>query len=285
MPKEKGQSNKLQLPLVVQKTSSKVTPKSSSLIKSSKHKRSTDQLSNASSRSQSPTVHHPGSSNSPPMKKSYRLSNSDSESAHQMQDSDQETSSNHTSNRSSTKSLQAYLLTNFDARYQTPKLLLNRFLQYIPRTKISQIIPTKNGTIIKSPDSTLATTIRNKYNFEIFGSNAQRTSMNNKPIHQQPPPRRSPILSVVIRGVAPDISDSEAEQELRLEGHTLTKCIRIKTQQGTSSYMVRILTNHQSPINRQPSCIWSFHLQKEIQSWAIKYYTTITVNMWTLSII
>jgi len=53
------------------------------------------------------------------------------------------------------------------------------------------------------------------------------------------------MLSVVIRGVEPDVTDSEAETELNSEGHTITKCLRIKTKDGNSRYMIRVLTPHQ----------------------------------------
>jgi len=42
-----------------------------------------------------------------------------------------------------------------------------------------------------------------------------------------------------------DITDTEAENELKLEGQIIIKCIRIKTQEDTTSYMVRVLTNYQ----------------------------------------
>jgi len=64
-----------------------------------------------------------------------------------------------------------------------------------------------------------------------------------------PTPRRPPILSVVIRGVEPTITDEETEQELLTEGHIITKCLRIKTTSGTKSYMIRVLTNNQDTIN------------------------------------
>ena len=57
------------------------------------------------------------------------------------------------------------------------------------------------------------------------------------------------MLSVVIRGVDLDVTDTEAEQELQTEGHTIHKCIRIKTKEGMPSYMVRVLTPHQPTIN------------------------------------
>lgn len=42
---------------------------------------------------------------------------------------------------------------------------------------------------------------------------------------------------------------AEAEQVLEKEVHTIHKCIRIEIKEGTSSYMVRILTTHQQKIN------------------------------------
>jgi len=57
------------------------------------------------------------------------------------------------------------------------------------------------------------------------------------------------MLSKVIRGVDPTITDEEAEQELKTEGYNITKCIRIKTKTGLPSYMIRVLTNHQENMN------------------------------------
>jgi len=53
----------------------------------------------------------------------------------------------------------SFLLSNFDSKFQNLKHLLNRFLKYEPRPSISQLIPTRNGIIVKSPDPNLATTI------------------------------------------------------------------------------------------------------------------------------
>jgi hypothetical protein len=75
------------------------------------------------------------------------------------------------------------------------------------------------------------------------------TSISNKPLRQPPPARKAPTLSVVIRGIEPIISDEEAELELKHEGHSITKCIRIKTRQGEPTYMIRVLTTNQETID------------------------------------
>lgn len=57
------------------------------------------------------------------------------------------------------------------------------------------------------------------------------------------------MLSVVIKAVEPIIADEEAQDELRIEGHTISKCICIKTSQVTPCYMERTLTTHQQTIH------------------------------------
>jgi len=225
------------LPQVVQRTPSSTSAKFT-LGKSSKHSRSTYQLSTTSSHSSNP--HQSGNSKSPPSKKIHTLSNSE-DSDDQMHLSEQ-----HPTNQAP---LSSFLLTDFDPRFQTPKLLLHQLLKYVPRDSISQLIPTRNGIIIKSSDSNLASTIRNKYSFEIFGKQAKLTPLASKTIRLQPPPHRPPMLSVVIRGVDPQITDTEAETELTAEGHNIAKCLRIKTQQGEPSYMIRVLTTDQATID------------------------------------
>jgi len=247
MPKP-PKTGKHQLPNIIMQTSSTVTPKSTSLGAIPKNKRSTDQLSETSSRSRTPPSRHSGNGKSPPSKRSHQLSASD-------YDSDQEqqmniTSSDHDEHQATSKApLHSFLLTKFDTKFQTPKQLFQRLMKYVPREAIHQIIPTRNGIIIKSPDSALATTIRNKYSFEIFGKDAQLTPLSSRTIRMQPPPRRAPQLSVVIRGVDPDTTDEDVETELQAEGHTITKCLRIKTQEGRNSYMVRVLTTDQQTID------------------------------------
>ena len=75
------------------------------------------------------------------------------------------------------------------------------------------------------------------------------TRLDQKSNKQPPPPRKQPTLSVVIRGVDPTYSDEEVETELKAEGHTIVKCIRIKNKTGGSTYMIRVLTNHQETID------------------------------------
>jgi len=89
--------------------------------------------------------------------------------------------------------LHSFLLTNFDSKFQTPNQLLHPLVKYIPRNNISEIVPTRNGIIIKCSDSNLASTIRNKYSLEIFGSTAKIIRMETRTVRQAPPPR-CPIL-------------------------------------------------------------------------------------------
>ena len=142
----------------------------------------------------------------------------------------------------------SYLLTNFDTKFQNPKQLLLQFTKYVCRSDISQIIYTKNGAIIKSPDNNLATKIRNRHSFEIFGKTATMSQMAHPRVKQPPPPRKAPLLSVVIRGIDPILTDEEILDELRLEGHSLEKCIRIRNATGPT-FMVRVLTDSQDTIN------------------------------------
>jgi len=57
------------------------------------------------------------------------------------------------------------------------------------------------------------------------------------------------MVSVVIRGVPPCTSVEEVEAVLRTEGHTISKCLRIITEHGTPSYIIRVLTSHQLTID------------------------------------
>lgn len=197
----------------------------------------------SSTRSRSPSRDRLSQQQSPPSKRTHTISDSNSETDRSM-----DIGNNEDFSSTATKTY-SFLLSNFDPKYNNPKQLLNQCLKYISRDKITRIIPTRNGTIIQTQDSNFATTIRNKYSFEIFGKAATMTRLDSKPLRQPPPPRKLPTLSVVIRGVDLDITDQEAEEELQLEGHTIVKCIRIKTSLGTPSYMVRVLTHHQQTIN------------------------------------
>ena len=142
----------------------------------------------------------------------------------------------------------SFLLSNFDPKFQNPKQLLHQFLKYVSRQAISQIIPTRNGVIVKSPDPKLATTIRDKHTLEIFGKSATMTSLTAPRPKQPPVPRKSPLLSVVIYGVEPTWTDEEITDELRQQEYDITKVIRIKCQSGPT-YLVRILTQSQETIN------------------------------------
>ena len=151
-------------------------------------------------------------------------------------------------NSSPSVTMHSFLLSNFESKFQNPKLLLHQFLKYVPRQSISQLIPTRNGIIVKSPDPNLATTIRNKFSFEIFGTSAKLTNLSSARTKQPPPPRKSPLLSVVICGVDPSWTDEEIADELRQEEYEFTKIIRIKCQSGPT-YLVRVLTQSQETIN------------------------------------
>jgi len=212
-------------------------PQYSTLGKATDHPKCFQEKSPVRSRSRSP---HPGNQNSPPAKKSHTISESESDHEHAM-------------DINSTEGFpdleHSFLLTNFDEKFRNTKLLLQQITKYLPREIITRIIPTRNGIIIKSQDQNLASKIRNRHSFEIFGKTANLTHLTNKPSKQPPPPRKQPTLSVVIRGVEPTVTDTEAETELKQEGHTIMKCLRIKSRTGEATYMIRVLTNHQETID------------------------------------
>jgi len=159
------------LPQHVTKTSSIATPKMTTVGVTSKHSRSSDQQS-TSSRSRSPIQ----TSHSPPAKKTHRLSDSAS-------DSDpMNISIDHEENLVTTPETQFYsfLLTKYDTKFQAPKCLLQQLLKYVQRDKISEIIPTKNGIIIKSPEPNLAKLIRNKYSFEMGRKHSSQHSTHHQ---------------------------------------------------------------------------------------------------------
>jgi len=135
-----------------------------------------------------------------------------------------------------TTPLHSFLLSNFDAKFQNAKHILQQLCKYVPRQNVTQIIPTRNGMIIKSPDAQLATTIRNKFSVEIFGKSATFINLNSQRIKQTPPPRKPPLLSVVICGVDPTWSEEEIAEELRQEEYEITKVLRIKCQSGPSHF-------------------------------------------------
>ena len=141
-----------------------------------------------------------------------------------------------------------FLLQHYLPQFQSPKLLLQQFLKYIPRSSIHQILPTRNGMLIKTTTPDLFTHIRNKHSLEIFGPSATVTALNGSGPKQPPPPRKPPALSVVIRGVDPALPDTEIESELKLEGHNIIKAIRIRNDAGPT-FMVRVLTNDQLTID------------------------------------
>lgn len=179
------------------------------------------------------------SSSSPSTKETHAFSESDTE----IMDITDDESSHRQHADSQQASLYSYLLTNFDTKFQSPKRLLQQLTKYVHRNAISEIINSRNGIIIKYPDTHVTTTIRNNFSFEIFGTQANLTSLSTRTIK---PPRKEPMLSVVVRGV--DLTDTEAETELKA-GHFTTKCLRIKTQQEIANYMIRVLTLHQQTID------------------------------------
>jgi len=77
-----------------------------------------------------------------------------------------------------------FLLTNFDTKYQTPKLLL-QLLKYVHRDTITEITCTRNGIIIKSPEKEFAKSLRNRHSFEIFGKHAHLAPLNEPRIKQR----------------------------------------------------------------------------------------------------
>jgi len=56
------------------------------------------------------------------------------------------------------------------------------------------------------------------------------TRLEQKSNKQPPPPRKQPTLSVVIRGVDITYTDDEVETELKAEGYSIVKCLRIKNK-------------------------------------------------------
>lgn len=106
---------------------------------------------------------------------------------------------------------------HLDTKFQNPEILLQQCLKYIPRENISRLILTKNRIITHTINTTnLATTIQNS--FEIFGKDAEMSSLEHRLIRQAPPPHKPPTLSVDIRGIGPTVTDTEAEDKLKLEG-------------------------------------------------------------------
>jgi len=120
---------------------------------------------------------------------------------------------------SSIATVHSFILTNYDVKYQNTKLLLQQIAKYMHRDIITRIIPSRNSIILQTHDANFATTIRNKFSYEIFGKSANLTCLEDKRNKQPPPPRRTPTLSVVVRGVEPTVTDNEPESELKNEGH------------------------------------------------------------------
>jgi len=154
---------------------------------------------------------------------------------------------NSTSNVSS-PTIYSFLLVNADPKFKTPKQVLHQLQKYLPRADIHQIIFTKNGIIIQSIDQQVALKIRNKVSYEIFGPKANIQPLNPSSKKQPPPPRKTPTLSVVIKGVTPDYTDEEITDELRYEGFEIKRCIRIRCSTGPT-YLVRILSDSQDTID------------------------------------
>jgi len=193
------------------------------------------------SRSRSPHTNSSGHQ-SPPLKKTHTISGSESDGEHHMDINDR------TEFPELTKPF-SFILTHYDSKYENPKLLLQQLTKYVSRNIIVRIIPTRNGMIIHTTDANLASKIRNKHSFEIFGKTATMSRLEQKQTRQPPPPRKTPTLSVVIRGIDPSVPDNEIETELKEEGHSIHKCLRIKNKTGGPTYMVRVLTTNQETID------------------------------------
>ena len=223
-------------------------PPYSTLGRTHKQQRSLEDISYNRSRSRSPaTRSERATTGSPPTKKSHTVSGSESDNDRTMDFTNHQDFPELTAARKPPS--YSFLLTNFDTKYQNTKILLQQFIKYVNRDTIIRLIPTRNGIIVQSTDSNLANKIRDKHSFEIFGKTASMTRLENKPTRLPPPPRKSPTLSVVIRGAEPFLTDEEVESELKLEGHNIIKCIRIKNKQGGPTYMIRVLTDRQDTID------------------------------------
>lgn len=140
--------------------------------------------------------------------------------------------------------------SNMDSKYYNSKTLLTTLLQYLPRTDVTQIALTKNGVILKSRTPDLRNTILNKIGFTKFGEHTQVRTLFPSPSFKTPlPPRASPMLSAVIRGVDPSLTDVDIQTELQAEGLDIKRTLRIKNASGPT-YMVRILTDSSDTIDQ-----------------------------------
>lgn len=141
-----------------------------------------------------------------------------------------------------------FLLTNADPKFSNPKHVLIQLQKYYPRANIQEIVFTRNGILIKSPDPNLARTILNKVSYTIFGPTANLQSLTPTTKKQQPPPRRSPTLSVVLKGVPLTYTDDEILDELRFECYEVKRVIRIMCKEGPT-YLVRVLSDSKETID------------------------------------
>lgn len=156
----------------------------------------------------------------------------------------------HDANNSQTRNQTThnFLLKQFDPKFKTPKQVLLQLQKYVPRANITEIVFTRNGIVIKSPDINFANVIRNKASTEIFGPQATLQQLSSQAKKQPPPPKRPPQFSAVIRGVPPDYTEQEVEDELKYEGYEISRCLRIKNDHGPT-FMVRVLTGSKDTID------------------------------------
>lgn len=163
-----------------------------------------------------------------------------------------DTTLNNTDNRHKTdannEELFNFMLKNFEPRFRTAKTVFEQLVKYVPRADIHEIVFTRNGIILKSRNPDLHRLIRNKATYEIFGKTATMEALSPRKARVPPPPRKPPMLSVVIKGVDPTWAEEEIYNELHSEGAPVEKCLRILCKDGPT-YLVRILTPDQQLID------------------------------------
>lgn len=144
--------------------------------------------------------------------------------------------------------LHNFILTNYDTKLQHPKHVYQQIIKYVPDADLQQIIPTRNGYIIKSFNSNFQQHLRDKTGFHMLGPNANIQPLKPSMKKPPPPPRKPPLLSVVIKGIPPSYTDDEVQTELLREGLAITKCKRILCDAGPT-YLMRVLTDQQPTID------------------------------------
>lgn len=101
------------------------------------------------------------------------------------------------------------------ASNRIPHYFSNSSPNCVHRATIKEIKPIRSSIIIKYTYSTFAQKVWNKYSYEKFGKDAAMTKLTDKRIKRSPQLRKPPLLSIVIRGVSPELSIDETEKELR----------------------------------------------------------------------